>query len=991
MIKRLITIIVTIVLSTAMINGKHYRIFTHIFDVETGERLFGSSLQLTNMANGELMGNAVDHNTANEWNPDPGCQLNFFVNPSDSIPMQLTIKRDGYKDKVYDLTFNKDFPDYIDIDNKKTWIIRKDCEEDIDKLIKLQEVTVVATKVKMVMHGDTIVYDASAFKLTEGSMLDALVEQLPGVRLDNNGRMTINGEFISSLLVDGKEFFKGDSNVALRNLPSYTVKNVNVYQRDEHFERFGVSEHSPNELPWVMDVRLKPQYHKGFLGNVELGYGTDNRYLGRFFGLEYTYRGRVAAYGAINNINNETAFQGGGSWGGDRVLTGLRRIIKAGVDCSWEKKWDVNWSDCQLRLKLNLNAIYTNSDVDIQNHQSSEEFLPNGSNYISRKSASLGKDNRVNCIGYIALDIPVKINGKSDIFEIQGHPSFNFSKGRTIEHNHSARFERKPDESKVGGATDSIFGSDGIEYGNHFGVIYRNSFDATGNNKHISAGDWELSFRPWWLNTSHFYTNGLMIDWSYDKWNNSDVATRTVEYSNPAVNNIFMETSTSNASTNWHLNLNTRQIWEFDKSKGPQATITLKEGWRHDYKQGIRNVYEITDPFETMVDAIHNAINSYYSRETVNREYIMLAHYNDIAFSDNSGMELNVSATGGINQNHLIYQRAEINADMTKIRADVNPDLKLKFHDVRHYGEHNYFYTLRANLNMTHPELVDLIDYTDNLNPLMVYQGNPKLKTTYTFNSSAQFEFKNRKRNHYVRSAVGFTKYFNRKGQRLDYDSNTGVSTYKPINVDGAYLINGGINFTLPCDRDNRWYISSESNVNYRHTPDWISVTGGLSELSTVHNIAVSQNVALTWNASSNYKFDLSIDGRYNNVRSQNEWFSTLNVGSIATKLKVRMNLPWRIDCNTEFTFKQRMGYGEKALDTSEYIWNLSATRAFDKGRWVVRVDAFDILGQIDNISTQINSLGRTETWTNSLHRYVMLSLSYRFSIMPRNAKTNLQ
>lgn len=94
----------------------------------------------------------------------------------------------------------------------------------------LSEVTIQATRIKMVSRGDTIVYDAAAFNLAEGSMLDALVAQLPGAEL-KDGQIKVNGKFIESLMVNGEDFFAGNPRIALENLPAYTVKNIKVYDR----------------------------------------------------------------------------------------------------------------------------------------------------------------------------------------------------------------------------------------------------------------------------------------------------------------------------------------------------------------------------------------------------------------------------------------------------------------------------------------------------------------------------------------------------------------------------------------------------------------------------------------------------------------------------------------------------------------------------------------------------------------------------------------
>ena len=87
------------------------------------------------------------------------------------------------------------------------------------KEVTLGEVKVTASKVKMVMRGDTIVYNADAFQLSSGSMLDKLIMMLPGVTLDTSGQIFVNGEKVEALLVNGENFFHGDTKVALDNLP----------------------------------------------------------------------------------------------------------------------------------------------------------------------------------------------------------------------------------------------------------------------------------------------------------------------------------------------------------------------------------------------------------------------------------------------------------------------------------------------------------------------------------------------------------------------------------------------------------------------------------------------------------------------------------------------------------------------------------------------------------------------------------------------------
>jgi len=130
----------------------------------------------------------------------------------------------------------------------------------------LGEAEVKASKVMMVMKGDTIVYNADAFQLSEGSMLDALIEQLPGAKLEDGGRITVNGHFISSLLVNGRDFFRGDPKIALDNLPAYIVDKIKVYQREpEDAAPRKWAELQKADDPWVLDVNLKRYYAQGWI------------------------------------------------------------------------------------------------------------------------------------------------------------------------------------------------------------------------------------------------------------------------------------------------------------------------------------------------------------------------------------------------------------------------------------------------------------------------------------------------------------------------------------------------------------------------------------------------------------------------------------------------------------------------------------------------------------------------------------------------------
>lgn len=165
----------------------------------------------------------------------------------------------------------------------------------------LPEVVVKATKIKMVMKGDTIVYNADAFALAEGSMLDALVSQLPGCKLVK-GVIYVNGQRVTSLLVNGRNFFSGDAKLALSHLPAYVVDKVKVYKHDGEASRLMGEDMGDKSL--VVDVGLKKKYSVGAVEELKAGIGTHDRYVADLNSMLFGKKADVMVNGGTNNIGD---------------------------------------------------------------------------------------------------------------------------------------------------------------------------------------------------------------------------------------------------------------------------------------------------------------------------------------------------------------------------------------------------------------------------------------------------------------------------------------------------------------------------------------------------------------------------------------------------------------------------------------------------------------------------------------------------------------
>jgi hypothetical protein len=269
----------------------------------------------------------------------------------------------------------------------------------------------------MVMQGDTIVYNADAFNLAEGSMLDALVSKLPGCKLTNDGRIYVNGKYVESLLVDGHDFFSGDPKVALQNLPAYTVNKIKVYDKAGQASR--LMGQDMGDKNYVMDVRLKKEYVDGYMGNVEAGLGTSHRYKLKLFGMKFSEKERFGLYANINNLNDNQKVLLDGEWHPQDLPNGLLATKAVGLQY-------VNWLN-GIDSWVSTGAEYSHTSADNETRQTTETFLPDGNSTRNSVQKELGSTDKLFFQNGLQFD-----NGKAGTTDFL---TLNYT--HTSGHNHS--------------------------------------------------------------------------------------------------------------------------------------------------------------------------------------------------------------------------------------------------------------------------------------------------------------------------------------------------------------------------------------------------------------------------------------------------------------------------------------------------------------------------------------------------------------------------
>ena len=221
--------------------------------------------------------------------------------------------------------------------------------------------------------------------------------------------------------------------------------------------------------------------------------------------------------------------------------------------------------------------------------------------------------------------------------------------------------------------------------------------------------------------------------------------------------------------------------------------------------------------------------------------------------------------------------------------------------------------------------------------------------------------------------------------QGMTYDTYTGVCTYQPANVNGNWeLINNiYMMYRLVLDRKRQNWLNADLRTiaNYRNNVDLISLDGMSSSVrSSVRTLAWTERVGL-WGSYNQWGY--GIYGKVTLNHSTGNYIDRMNVYDYSYGGNLDVPLPWKFYLSTTVDVYSRRGYTDSRFNTDDVIWSASLSRSILKGCLNFRLEAFDILGQINRTSYTINAQMQTETWRNVLGRYVMFHVTYRLNFKP--------
>ena len=829
----------------------------------------------------------------------------------------------------------------------------------------LGEAVVSATQARVEQKEDTTVYNASAYRTPVGSTLEALVEQLPGVEVSDDGTITWNGKTVSEFLINGKDFFKGDTKIAMKNLPVELVSKLKAYdKKSDYTEQTGIDD---GEETTVLDITTKKKLDASWVNNVDLGYGTKDRYTGRLFSTRFTERSRVSLYGSANNTSDRGFGGWRGGWGG-----GLTASKSAGADFYWENDKEKREKG---RLELGGNVHYSYSGTDSQSKSNSENFLTAGQGSSFANSFNRSGSGTTNVNGAFRLEWH-----PDTLTMLMFRPSFSHSSSHNDGSSQSATFNADPYEvDGIDSPLDSmLLDDDALPAALRDIAVNRNVRTTLGESKSNSFDASLMLVRR--LN-SEGRNVSMRASAGYSKSTSHSFSNSMIDYFQPTAEqpNEWLNQFNDNPSKNW--NASVRAGYSEPIAKDWHLQFNYQFSYR--YSDSERALYEFSDydVWSHPLGYIPSTVDSLMMvRDDQNSQYATYKYfthrasvgirYNTKMIRFNAGLDFVPQKT------ELAYNRpSQIDTTVTRHVFNVSPQVRLRYR-FSDTGQLDIHYRGSAS----EPSMTDLLDIVDDSDPLNITRGNPGLKPSWENSLRVFFNNYITEKQQGMMAGLFVTQESNSISNAVSYDEETGVRTVRPENINGKWNARGNFMFNTGFGPEKTWTFSTFTNLGYTNDVGYVT-NNNINQKSTTRSLNVGENLNLAYRTSW---FDVGLRGNVNYQHARNSLQTNANqdTWNFSYGLNGNVNLPWNMSISTDIRMNSRRGYSDNSMNTNELIWNAQIAQSFLKDNTAtISLQFYDILQKQSNISRTINAQLRQDTWTNAINSYCMLHFIYRLNI----------
>ena len=822
--------------------------------------------------------------------------------------------------------------------------------QDIYKEVGLDGVVVTGTRVKIAYRGDTIVYNASAFNLPDGSMLDGLIRQMPGAELKKNGDIYINGRKVDYLLLNGKDFFRGQNKVMLDNLPYFTVKELKVYDKStRQSERIG---HDVERKDYVMDVMLKRDYNRGFMGNVEAGAGTNDRYMGRLFSLYYDDHTRLSLFGNANNVNEDREPGGDGEWTPAEMPQGLRATKMTGLHFSSKDK-DKRWEE-------RLDATLTWSDAENENRTATETFAADGNIFGASQSLSRQKDFRFSANNDFSIK-KLGLNANVGINLADGHRDSHQGDStlRNVLINQSVNLGHN--NYRMLNLSSYLWWFKKFEWGDFVSLTFNASYNRQKPNERFSIQDTHYGNANTGDDFRHYFT---------------DVHEQGYSYSLAA-------NYTYQLPRNWYINAK----MGYDQQRQSVYNDYYRLDWLYRNNGNPAPQSSTLSSQLTVLPSTREALLSCLDTENTDDYQLLTRGFKpDISLShttENGFFHVNFPLN--FMRQRLHYTDDTIDTLAHRHYTTFTPNFTFAQWG-RNYRSVNY------TMSVSQPDFQDLMPIDDATNPLAYRVNNPDLKARIDHHFSANSNWTNDSLKRTIGVNLEATITQRAWGTRTTYSPETGAYSYLTDNINGNWSVTLGGNYTQPIDHKRLLTIEQRPGASYIHSVDFAIDYGHEGETpegntrSAVNTLTLNDHLGLQFQRDD---FTAGISGNvaYRRSTSSRTDFQRINAYDFDYGMTLNCTVPWiRFTMGTDLRMFSRRGYYSALMNDNHLVWNAQLSRTFLKGRLTAKLQAFDLLHQLSNTQYIVNAQGRTETWNNCIPRYALLTLTYKLTPKPKKS-----
>ena len=831
--------------------------------------------------------------------------------------------------------------------------------------IMLKGAVVTAMAQKVSLKEDTFVYNSAAYRTPEGSVVEELVKRLPGAEVSDDGTIKINGKEVKKILVDGKEFMTGDTKTALKNLPTSIIDKIKAY--DEKSDLSKVTGIDDGEEQTVLDFGVKKGMNKGMISNIDLGVGNKNRYNMRGMGGYFAGNNRFMLFANANNTSDR-GFGGGpgrGFWGGANGLNASKMI---GANYNYELKD---------KFKFNTSLRWNHSDGDVWSSRSSENFMGTSNSFSNSLSQSYSRSNSWN--GNIRLEwMP------DSMTNILFRPSISWSSSDGLSGSQSASYNKDPytittkdplseegvEELEKAEAMVNSQLTNGITYSDNNNVRGMLQVNRKLGNKgrnitlRVDARYTDKDSKSISLNNAKLYlvqtAEGKDSTYQTNRYNltpSKDYSyAGQLTYSEPLWKATFLQLSYK---------------FTYSYSKSDRSTYDFSK-YAMSGNQEYRGWDSYLNPFAGHLEDYKDDGQSRFSEyRNYNHDIQVMMRFIRQKYNLNFGVMVQPQ------QSKYIQDYQGVHVDTVRNVVNVSPTLDFRY-------RFSKMSNLRINYRGTtsQPSISQLLDITDNSDPLNISMGNPGLKPSFTQNFRLFYNNFVQNHNKGIMTFINFSTTNNSISNKVTYDETTGGRITRPENINGNWNAMGAFMFNCSIDSAGVWNINTDTNLGYNNYVSYLSLDKQSdSQKNTTRSTTWRERLSFSYR---NDWAEFSLDGTltYNKAKNKLQPNSNLETWQFSYGPSMTLTAPWGTSLNSSLSINSRRGYNDSSMNTDEFVWNAQLSQSFLKGKpLTIMLQFYDLLRQQSTFSRAISATSRTDTEYNAINSYAMLHVIYRLNL----------